>query len=145
MDAFDFLLNLDEDRILAAIRQAERRTSGEIRVFVSDAKVADPVAAAEREFVRLGMTATRDRNSVLIFVAPRSRNFAIVGDEGVHARCGQGFWDQVSAAMRREFHSELMTDAIILGIARSAELLARHFPRSPDDVNELPDVIARGR
>ena len=99
---------------------------------------------AQAEFERLGMTATRERNGVLIFIAPRSRNFAIVGDQGVHTRCGQGFWSSVAAAMEQDFRNELMTDAIILGIAKAGELLSKHFPRKADDVNELSDTIERG-
>jgi uncharacterized membrane protein len=144
MTPFNFMLQLDEDRIVEAIRRAELLTSGEIRVYVSDAEVDDPVAAAEEHFVAMGMTATRERNGVLIYVAPRSRNFAVVGDEGVHARCGQSFWADVSAAMAREFRDERMTDGIVLGVGRCGQLLAEHFPRQADDVNELPDAILRG-
>ena len=144
MTPFDFLLRLDEDRIVEAIRRAEMQTSGEIRVYVSDADVTDAVAAAQRQFLAMDMTQTRERNGVLIYVAPRSRKFAVVGDEAVHARCGESFWAEVSAAMQREFRNELMTDGIILGIAKCGQLLAEHFPRRADDANELPDAVMRG-
>src|SRR5262245_43912811 len=68
----EFLSKLEHDRILEAIREAESKTSGEIRVLIQRGKVkSDPLVAAERKFQRLGMHKTRERNAVLIFVAPR--------------------------------------------------------------------------
>jgi|SRR5687768_2322802 len=144
METFQFNTQLDDARIVEAIRRAEERTSGEVRVYVSDGVVDDPVAAAERQFVRMGMHETRQRNGVLVFVAPRSQTFAIVGDEAVHARCGQSFWRDVAAAMRDHFADGAYTDAIVLGITKAAELLTAHFPCAPDDRNELPNEVRRG-
>jgi len=76
-DAAEFLNQLAHEDIVAAIRTAEQKTSGEIRVFISRKKIADPVAAAQAQFERLGMTRTRNRNGVLIYVAPAARKFAI--------------------------------------------------------------------
>jgi len=90
------------------------------------------------------MHATAQRNGVLIFVAPRSRNFAIVGDDGVHARCGQSFWTDVADAMARHFALDHPTEAIVLGIRKAGELLSSHFPCRPDDRNELPNEVIRG-
>ena len=144
MDTFAFNWELEDARIVEAIREAETRSSGEIRVFVSDAVVEDPVAAARVQFERTGMHATAQRNGVLIFVAPRSRNFAIVGDDGVHARCGQSFWTDVADAMARHFALDHPTEAIVLGIRKAGELLSSHFPCRPDDRNELPNEVIRG-
>ena len=79
-----FLNQLRHDDIVAAIRNAEQKTSGEIRVFISHKNVDDPVAAAQSHFERLGMTKTHHRNGILIFVAPRARKFAVIGDTAVH-------------------------------------------------------------
>ena len=143
MKAQEFLKQLQHDDIVAAIRQAERKTSGEIRVLISHKKPTEPIAAAEAEFVRLGMTKTKEKHGVLIFVAPRSRNFAIIGDQGVHSRCGDAFWREVTDEMTVHFRKAEFTQAILHGIRKAGELLAQHFPRRPDDRNELPDDVAR--
>jgi uncharacterized membrane protein len=132
---------IDHDRVIAAIQAAERRTSGEIRVVVSPEKTEEPVALAQREFERLGMTKTAARNGVLILIAPATRQFAVVGDAGVHEKCGDTFWSEVAAAMAAEFQRGDFTAGLVLGIERCGTLLAEHFPRTGDDKNELPDEI----
>ncbi|HVS54199.1 MAG TPA: TPM domain-containing protein [Opitutaceae bacterium] len=132
---------VDHDRIVAAIHAAELRTSGEIRVLVSRAVADEPVATAQKHFERLGMTRTRARNGVLIFVAPRSRTFAVVGDTGVHEKCGDAFWRELATAMERHFRAGDFTGGLVHGIECAGTLLAEHFPRSPDDCNELPDEV----
>lgn len=134
-------LSVDQARVVAAIAGAEARTSGEIRVFVSREAADDPVAAAQKQFERLGMTQTAARNGVLIFVAPRSHTFAVIGDQGVHEKCGESFWRDLAAAMTKHFQAGDFTGGLVLGIERAGELLAEHFPRRPDDRNELPDAI----
>ena len=142
MKARDFLKQLHHDDIIAAIRKAEQKTSGEIRVFISRHEPHDAVAAAQAEFMRLGMDKTKEKNGVLIFVAPRARKFAIIGDAGVHARCGDEFWTQVAAEMTGHFKKSEFTQGILHAIHKAGELLARHFPRRPGDQNQLPDDIA---
>ena len=138
----DFLKQLRHDDIVAAIRDAEHRTSGEIRVFISHKPIEDPVASAQSAFQHLGMEKTREHNAVLIFVAPRTHKFAVIGDDGVHAKCGDGFWQELAKAMTDHFRKSEFTPGIVLGVKRAGELLAQHFPRRSDDRNELPDRVA---
>lgn len=141
----EFIRKLREPEIIAAIRAAELETSGELRVFISHQKVvADPVAAAQKEFTRLGMTQTRERNAVLIYVAPGPHQFAVIGDTGVHARCGDSFWQELARTMTEHFRKSEFTEGIVHGVKRAGELLAEHFPRRPDDANELPDRVEHG-
>lgn len=141
-----FVDALDDGRIVAAIREAESRTRAEIRVHVAEDAVEDAQAAGARAFEALGMTATAERNGVLLFVAPASRRFAVLGDTAIHERCGEGFWSQVAQAMAAEFRASRFTEGILAGITAVAPELARHFPRSPGDGdrNELPDTVSRG-
>ena len=139
----NFLNTLEDEKIVSAIQSAERLTSGEIRVFISDAEPADPMAGARLQFERMEMANTKDRNGVLIFVAPKSRNFAIIGDESVNAKCGEQFWKKIADEMTSRFKQGQFTDGIIHGIAAAGEVLAQHFPRQADDVNELPDKVER--
>jgi len=132
---------LDHDRIVAAIAAAERESSGQIRVLISHGRTKDAVPAAKKHFERLHMTRTRLRNGVLIFVVPRSRVFAILGDTGIHEKCGEGFWGELAGAMTVYFKRGEFTEGIEHGIQRAGRLLAQHFPRLPDDRNELPDRV----
>jgi uncharacterized membrane protein len=141
MSAPKFIKQLREDEIVAAIRAAERKTSGELRVFISHKSVEDPVVAAQAEFAGLGMEKTRERNAVLIYLAPGTRKFAVIGDAGVHARCGDAFWLELARTMTAHFRKSEFTEGIVQGIKRAGELLAEHFPRRPDDGNELPDRV----
>jgi uncharacterized membrane protein len=136
-----FIKLLDHARLEAAIAAAEARTSGEIRVIVDHRPIEEAVSFARAEFLRLGMQQTRDRNAVLFFVAPASQSFAIIGDEGVHQKCGNEFWSEVAASMQAAFRREDYTGALAGGIARAATLLAEHFPRRPDDRDELPNTV----
>ena len=143
MKSKEFINRLDEARIVGAIAEAERKSSGEIRVYVSHRKRTDPLAFAQKRFLELGMTNTRHRNAVLIYLVPRTRQFAIVGDRGVHEKCGDAFWRDVTARMTDLLKQGRFTDAILNAIQKVGDVLARNFPRDSEDQNELPDQIVR--
>ena len=88
------------------------------------------------------MHQTRQRNAVLIFIAPRTHQFAVVGDEGIHQKCGDALWQSVVKKMQEHFRRDHFTDALVEAIADLGAVLTEHFPRQPDDRNELPDSIA---
>jgi uncharacterized membrane protein len=136
-----FIKQLDRKLIEAAIRDAESKTSGEICVIVHHQATEDAVTLAQREFIRRGMQKTRQRNAVLILVAPASQKFAVIGDEAVHRQCGDAFWNDVTAAMTMHFKQGEFTAGLLHGIERAGARLAEHFPRSPDDTDELPDRV----
>ena len=141
-----FVKALDHGRIVAAIKGAEGRSRGEIRVHVAEGPVDDPEAAARADFERLGMTKTAERNGVLILVAPESQAFAVVGDSGIDERCEEGFWSAVAGKMHEELAEGHFTEGIVAAVERIGDELARHFPRrsGETDENELPDTISRG-
>jgi uncharacterized membrane protein len=141
----EFLSRLEHDRIVQAIRDAESRTSGEIRVFVQRGKLSvDPLIVAQKKFQRLGMHKTRERNAVLIFVAPRAHKFAVVGDKAIHEKCGEHFWQNVVGGMRVHFQKEKFSQALTEAINEVGRVLAAHFPRTRANANELPDEIVEG-
>jgi uncharacterized membrane protein len=145
MRTHNFLRRLDHKRITQAIKKAEGRSSGQIRVFIQRGKFDDDaLPRAQRKFVQLAMQKTRDRNAVLVFVAPRAHKYAVVGDVGVHEKCGEEFWKKLVNDMRAHFKNEDFNRAIVLGITEVGKLLAAHFPRTGDTINELPDEIVRG-
>src|SRR5882762_4134395 len=95
----EFLIAVDDARVTAAIQAAEAKTSGEIQVFISHEPANDPVKRAEAEFTSLGMTKTKERNGVLIFLAPASQTLAIIGDIGIHEKCGSTLWESAVRKM----------------------------------------------
>ncbi len=128
-----FLNAIDHEKIVSAIANAEERTTGEIFVFVSRHTVVNALDEASRCFKKLKINRTRLRNGVLIFVSPRSHSFAVVGDIGVHAKCGEDFWSEVVEAMRPRLQRGEFTDALVYGIERVGSLLAKHFPATRGD------------
>ena len=136
-----FIKKLDHPVIEAAIARAEKMTSGEIRVAVIEKPTGNPLATAQEIFAQLEMTKTQDRNAVLILVAPSSQTFAVIGDEGVHRKCGQDFWPQLTAAMEIHFKQGNFTAGLQHGVERAGQLLATYFPRRDDDKNELSDKV----
>ena len=141
MSFFTPLPKIDHARVLAAITAAESHTSGEIRVVIARHAAPDPMAAAQRQFARLGMVQTKERNGVLIYLAPRSHTFAVIGDTAVHDKCGDAFWRLLTAAMALHFKRGEFTEGLVHGIDKAGALLAEHFPRNPDDRDELPNAI----
>ena len=138
----EFLSKLEHDRIIQAIHAAESKTSGEIRVLIERGKLkTDPLEAAQRKFHRLGMHKTRDRNAVLIFVSPRVHKFAVVGDNAIHEKCGDKFWQCVVERMRMHFQNEKFSDALVEAVKEIGTVLESHFPKTSDDTNELPDDV----
>jgi uncharacterized membrane protein len=136
------LHHLDVERVRQAIEDAERVTSGEIRVSIARFFWGRVRPAAERAFRRLGMMKTKDRNGILFFIVPSRGRFVVLGDEGIHAKVGQDFWDGIAAAMSEDFRKADFTDGLIRGIRKAAAGLAVHFPfNTTADVNELPDDI----
>ena len=126
-----FSKHLDHASIVAAIRDAELKTTGQIRVRISPKHIDDPVPAAQAEFLRQGLQNSPEQNAVLIFVAPRAHKFAIFGGEAVHAQCGDAFWRELVEAMAAYFRRSEFTPGIIHGVQKAGELLAQHFPRPP--------------
>jgi uncharacterized membrane protein len=138
----EFLSKLEHDEIVRAIRDAEAKTSGEVRVFIQRGKLnIDPLIAAQKKFDRLGMHKTPERNAVLIFVAPRAHQFAIVGDEAIHRKCGEELWQRLVEKMRNHFRNEKFSHALVEAIEETGKALASHFPRRSTPSGRLSDEI----
>ncbi len=136
------LKSIDTKRVEQAIAEAERQTSGEIRVSVAPFFWGNVRKAADLAFDRLGMRGTAARNGVLFFIVPARRRFVVLGDEGIHAKVGDAFWKDVVAAVAEEFRKGDFTEGLVRGITTVGRELAAHFPYDPGtDKNELPDSV----
>lgn len=139
-----FLTDADRERVVAAIAEAERGTSGEIRVHLERRSGRDALARARAVFARLGMRRTARRNAVLVYIAVADRRFAIVGDEGIDRVVGDGYWEAIRDAIAERFREGRFTDGICEAVSRVGEVLKAHFPVEPGDVNELPNAPSIG-
>ncbi len=130
-------------KIVEAITRAECKTSGEIRVHVKSKCGPEPMKQAQKVFSRLGMHQTKDRNGVLIFVAWKSRQFAIIGDKGIDQQVGDLFWNQTRDAMSHHFSKNDFAGGIVAGIQSVGEKLKAYFPAQVDDKNELSNTLSQ--
>jgi uncharacterized membrane protein len=133
--------------IVTAIGEAERATSGEIRVHLEHrCKGGDPYARGAKVFEELGMTQTAARNGVLIYLATKDHCFAVLGDEGIDEAVPEGFWSDVVGDMETAFRAGDFARGMTEGIRRIGEKLAEFFPYAGDDAdeNELPDELSLG-
>lgn len=137
----------EQESIVEAVRNAEHRTSGEVRIFVeSRCKFMDAVDRAIEIFQQLKMDQTKDRNAVLIYLAIKDRQLAILGDEGIHKRVGQEYWNQKVKQMISGFNKQDQVKAIIHCVKEIGEALHENFPYdSTTDKNELPDDMVFGK
>ena len=137
MQQKEFLAALDQPKVVAAIADAEKLTSGEIRVHVQPKAGDDIRKFAEKTFERLGMTKTALRNGVLLFIASEEQRFVILGDRGIDEKVPAGFWDDIAAKLTIRFKAGQFTEGIVEAIRSAGEHLGRYFPRAADDVDEL--------
>jgi len=131
----------EQERITQAIADAEKATSGEIRIAVDKHCHGSAFEKAAQYFMELGMDKTAQHNGVLIYLAHQDRKFAIIGDSGINRVVPEDFWETTHVAMKAHFQRGSLADGIIAGISLAGEKLAIFFPYEKGDVNELPDDI----
>jgi uncharacterized membrane protein len=141
--ARDFFEGLDRAAIVEAIRNAEAKSYGEIRVHLHHGRVRDARAEAERTFLKLGMDKTARGTGCLIFLAPESRSFAVVGGSGIHEKVGDGFWLEARNVARARFAEGKFTEGVVAAVEKLGDALALFFPRTGvADTNELADDVS---
>lgn len=138
-----FFSKEDEKRIVAAIKQAELQTSGEIRVHLENHTDEPNLEHARQVFEKVGMTNTAERNGVLFYLAVEDKQFSIIGDEGIDKVTPDDFWDNIRNIMQDHFRRGAFTDGLVAGIEAAGKALKEFFPRQDDDTNELTDEISR--
>jgi uncharacterized membrane protein len=136
----------EEAAIIAEIRSAERGTSGEIRLYIEDFCHRDhPVERAAELFQLFGMFNTKERNAVLIYVADKSKHFAIWGDAGIHEKVGFHFWEAEKQLLREYLKKDEAAKGLTRVILQIGERLRKFFPADDsENDNELPDDIIYG-
>jgi uncharacterized membrane protein len=140
----DFLTKAEEAEVVEAIRLAEKNTSGEIRVHIEKKTSMAPIDRAVEVFDELKMYQTKDRNGVIIYVAVKSKQFAIYGDKGINEKVADDFWDSTKDIMLFHFKNGNNKQALVNGILKAGEQLKSHFPYQDDDTDELSNEISKG-
>ena len=145
--AVDFFSDEEKQWVVAAIQSAEHRTSGEIRVYIeSKCRFVNPLDRALELFSHLNMQNTAQRNAVLVYVAMKDRQLAVFGDEGIHQKVGDAFWNNAVKEMLQHFNAANYAQGIANIVTQIGEALHQHFPYdAATDKNELPDDIVFGR
>ena len=140
----DFLSKEEEKDIVEAIIQAEKNTSGEIRIHIEENSQKPPLERAQEVFHHLGMDKTGLRNGVLFYICMQSRTFAVIGDKGINDLVEPDFWDCTKDAVLSSFKEGQYKNGLVSGILRAGERLKQHFPFEKDDTDELSNEISRG-
>lgn len=143
----DFFTAEETKQVTDAIQAAEKRTSGEIRVYIeSRCKYVDALDRAAEIFYGLKMDATAQRNATLVYIAFKDHQAAVFGDEGIHQKTGQEFWNNAVKEMLKHFSRDQFGHGISNVVSAIGEALHTYFPYDRDtDQNELPDDIVFGR
>lgn len=145
-NAEDYFTPHQKSVIVAAVKQAEKQTSGEVRVFIeSKCSYVNAIDRAKELFDKLDMHKTEERNAVIVYVAIKHRQLAIFGDAGIYEKVGQKFWDEQLKQMLQYFNREDFVEGIATVVSEIGEALHQHFPYQKNDVNELPDDIVFGK
>lgn len=140
----DFLTADEEQQVIAAIRTAEKNTSGEIRVHLEKTSKKDPYERALEVFHALKMDNTKLQNGVLIYVAIEDRTFVIFGDEGINNVVDDDFWESTKNLMQGHFKRGHFKQGLVDGILKAGKELETFFPWEKGDENEISDDISVG-
>ena len=141
MNAASFFTKEQKAEILDSIKEAEKATSGEIRVHIESTCQEDVLDRASWIFNKLNMYKTADRNGVLFYLAVNDRKFAVIGDGGINAIVSEEFWDEIKQLMEKYFREGKFTEGLSQGILMTGSQLKINFPYNNNDVNELSDEI----
>ncbi len=134
----------DLKEISAAINTFEGRTSGEIVISFNTSSHNQPYKSAKRIFEKAKLHQTKERNATLIVLFLSEQKFAVYGDVGIHEKVPKNFWEETVDDMRTQFGQGNMREGLLAGIHKLGENLAKYFPVSDDDQNELSDKLKFG-
>ncbi|MFD1186594.1 TPM domain-containing protein [Pontibacter rugosus] len=141
----DTITPADEQKIVAAIKDAEMQTSGEIRVHIESNCEIDVLDRATEVFAELHMHQTEQRNGVLFYIAIEDHQFAVIGDAGINASVPDHFWEDITEEVIKHFKQKKYAEGLARGIRMAGEQLQAHFPYNrQSDINELSDDISFG-
>lgn len=140
--ARNFFNEREQKLIVDAISKAEEKTSGEIRLHIENFCLGNELSSARKIFTKLKMNQTQERNGILIYIAVLSRKIAVIGDEGIHSKLGNEFWQKIVNELIAQFKNNNKAESLAQSIIECGEQLGKHFPISQNDKNELTNSIS---
>jgi uncharacterized membrane protein len=138
-----FLSKEEEQEIVQAIVEAEKNTSGEVRVHIENHSNKTPLERAQEVFFELKMEANNDRNGVLFYVSVTDKKFAIIGDQGINELVAPDFWDTTKEIVIAHFKNGNFKTGLVEGILSAGNQLKAYFPYQSDDEDELSNEISK--
>jgi len=145
MNSVEAFLTSDEEKmVVESIKNAEKNTSGEVRVHIEKSTSKHPLERAQEVFYNLNMQNTKQRNGVLLYVATDTKQFAIIGDEGINKLVTESFWEFEKRLITHYFTIGKNAKALMDGIQLIGEKLKMYFPYEKDDTDELSNEISKG-
>lgn len=138
-----FLSKEEEQEIVQAIVEAEKNTSGEVRVHIEKQSNITPLERAQEVFFELKMETTKDRNGVLFYVSVTDKKFAIIGDKGINDLVAPDFWNATKEIVLNHFKQGAFKQGLVEGILSAGNQLKAYFPYQSDDENELSNEISK--
>ncbi|MGE0090273.1 MAG: TPM domain-containing protein [Bacteroidales bacterium] len=145
MKPSDFFNETEKQQIVQAVKEAEKNTSGEIRIHIESDCSGDVLDRAAFIFAKLDMHKTELRNGVLFYLSVNDRKFAILGDAGINAVTPDNFWDIIKETILAKFKNGEFANGLETGIKMAGDALKKHFPFDKNDINELSDEISFGK
>ncbi|WAC11626.1 TPM domain-containing protein [Dyadobacter pollutisoli] len=141
-----FFSEEEQQYLIEAIQEAEKQTSGEVKVHIEKkCQTADVMERAKEVFLFLHLHQTAERNGVLFYLAYEDRKFAVLGDKGIDEKVPADFWNSTKDLLRTHFANAQYLEGLRKGIEEAGLQLKKHFPYQSDDINELPDDISFGQ
>lgn len=137
-----FLSQAELKQIEEAITQAESSNSGEIRVHIAAELKQNIFDEALQKIADLGIDQTPQRNAILILICPAFREFAIVGDQDVHEKVSQAFWNQACSLLAEHFSQGAFAKGIIKTVGLIGEKLTHFYPTNQRLSNSLPNHVS---
>lgn len=140
-----FFTEEEQQYIIEAIQEAEKQTSGEVKVHIEKkCPLPDVMERAKEVFLFLNLHQTAERNGVLFYLAYEDRKFAVLGDKGIDEKVNPDFWNSTKELLRNHFRAGEFKEGLSRGIQEAGLQLKKHFPYQSGDINELPDDISFG-
>ena len=137
-----FFKKEEENQLIERIAHWENKTSGEIRIHLESHLLTDVLSAAQGVFLDLGMQRTRDRNAVLILIAPKDKKFAIIGDEGIDQQVSDTYWQEIAGNMQNHFRNGDFVGGVLVAVDQVGRFLETYFPGNGESDNQLSDDIS---
>ncbi len=138
----NFFSKDEQAKIVRAIQEAEKNTSGEVRVHLVKQLKGDGLQEGKKIFEKIGMTRTKQRNGILFLLGLQDHRFVLLGDQGIHEKVSEDFWERVRDVVLVHFQTSRFTEGLVDGIRSCGEQLKKYFPYQKSDQNELSDEIS---